>query len=242
MSTTQTTNSTTSFMTPFCHIFDPIFSPGALCTTHPRLTICRFRPFEAPRNAKLRNFAMTVGTRDSRKIMGTYNLTGASGPLQRPFFVFSSREGGGFGNTEGGLEPLVGSVVFVLVSFAPFRLLFVSVFCYFFFRVGRGVLKSQKAKKEGPFFSWPCQFPDIPKSWTSRFAKNSDFGQSREGGKPHGDLLWPLLRLQAPWVHLATFGRCRFFGYFARHAKCSRHAAGKAPYRFLVDGDPLKMR
>ncbi|CAJ1384889.1 unnamed protein product [Effrenium voratum] len=27
-------------------------------------------------NAKLRNFAMTVGTRDSRKIMGTYNLTG----------------------------------------------------------------------------------------------------------------------------------------------------------------------
>lgn len=27
-------------------------------------------------NAKLRNFAMTVGTRDSRKIIGRYNLTG----------------------------------------------------------------------------------------------------------------------------------------------------------------------
>lgn len=30
----------------------------------------------SPRNAKLRNFAMTVGTRDSRKIIGRYNLTG----------------------------------------------------------------------------------------------------------------------------------------------------------------------
>lgn len=36
------------------------------------------------RNAKLRNFAMTVGTRDSRKIIGRYNLTGAleEGQLQ----------------------------------------------------------------------------------------------------------------------------------------------------------------
>lgn len=37
------------------------------------------------KNAKLRNFAMTLGVRDSRKIIGRYNLTGEDVCLQARF-------------------------------------------------------------------------------------------------------------------------------------------------------------